>query len=91
MPDRLDDIDDEDSRQPVVDVEANIELSQLRGSVEDIARQCSDLASAVDRSLDTKLHMVNDRLSQMLTAVFAFEFVVVAGIVAIVGTLRHWF
>jgi hypothetical protein len=63
----------------------------LRDTVEDVARQFGDLASAVDHSFETMLHMVSDRLSQMLTAVFAFEFVVVAGIVAIVGTLRHWF
>jgi hypothetical protein len=91
VPDRPDDIDEEDSGQPVVDVEANIELGQLRGSVEDIARQLGDLASALDRSFDIMLHTVNDRLNRILTAVFAFEFVVVAGIVAIVGTLRHWF
>lgn len=91
MPDRSDELDEEDFRQPVVDVDANVELSQLRGSVEDIARDLTELASNMERSLDVISHTVNDRLKNILTAIFGFEFVVVAGIIVIVGTMRHWF
>lgn len=91
MPDRSDELDEEDFRQPVVDVDANVELSQLRGSVEDIARDLTELASNMERSLDVISHTVNDGLKNILTAIFGFEFVVVAGIIVIVGTMRHWF
>ena len=86
-----DDIDEEGARQSVVDVEANIKLSQLRSSVEDIATQLNDRASTLERSLDIIFHMVNDRLNKILSALFAFELVFVGGIILIVGTLRHWF
>lgn len=93
MPDRSDDIDfDEgDIRQPVVDQDANMELSQLRSSVENIERELTELASEKGRSLDAIGHMLNDRLNDIRSIASALLVVAAAGIIVIVGTLRHWF
>jgi hypothetical protein len=86
--------DEEDVRQPVVDVDVALELGELRGSVEHIASDLGELASDVGRTLDAMGHMLNDTRSALQSIQFtmsALLLVTIAATVLILGTLRHWF
>jgi hypothetical protein len=89
-----DDHDERDFRQPVADVDAHIELEQLRASIDGIASELQDLAQRIDeigRALDGIGYDANARLDVIKGTASLLLVAVILGIVAVLGTLRHWF
>jgi hypothetical protein len=93
MPDNSDDFDEPDVRQPVVDVDLADGLSQLESSIKYIAGELEQL-NQIGRVLDEIGHMLNELQSTLRNIQFrvsACLLMIIAGIVVLVGTLRHWF
>jgi hypothetical protein len=76
-------------RQPVVDVDVALEINQLDGTVQGIAHQLESLTE-ISSSLDELGHLLNDTRSDLRT-LSALLLLIFAGIIGIIGTLRHWF
>jgi hypothetical protein len=90
MPNEPDDLDEPDFRQPVVDVDVEIELNQLRGTVEGIAHGMENVEQELDRITRT-LNECSNTLRGIEYSLGMFLGIIILGIAIIVGTLRHWF
>jgi hypothetical protein len=84
------DFDEPDLRQPGVDVDVAIELSQLGGTIRGIAHDMVNIEQELDRISHT-LSESSYTLRRIQSEVFMFLLLIVIGIVVILGTLRHWF
>jgi len=93
MPNGPDDFDEEEFRQPAVDVDVVIKLDELRSSIDGISEELKQLHQ-IDRGLDEIGHLVNESRSTLQSIRFRATtclVVIVVGIVVILATLRHWF
>ena len=94
MPGEVDDLDEPDHRQPVIDVDVAIELSQLSGVVKSIAQSVDGVERGLDqisRALDELAQGMRFETRQLGVYLFFIIVSIIVGIVAILGTLRHWF
>jgi hypothetical protein len=93
MPNGIDD-DEPDYRQPVVDVDAVLELTQLKDTVEGIA---SNVEQGLDQTTNTltdfsyTLQFILNELRSIEYGLGMLLIIIILGIAVIVGTLRHWF
>ena len=93
MPDGRDDFEERDFRQPVADVDVLVELGQLRGAVDAIAEKLDQLdqSTRVLEDIDLLVNEARSRLGSIQFTVTALLVVTAFGVIAILGTLRHWF
>jgi hypothetical protein len=84
-----DNFDEPDIRQPVADVDVYIELSQLSGTVKYIADELNQL-DQIGRGLGELGYSVSE-LRSVLQGIQFTASALLRGLMAMVGTLRHWF